>query len=288
MIPSELIRRIKGIELYTRHLVANYFGGEYLSTFKGQGMEFAEVRPYEAGDDVRDIDWNVTARLGYPYIKKYMEERELLVFFLVDVSASQDFGGADASKRELATELTATLAFSAVSNNDKVGAILYSDRVEKYLPPRVGRRSVLRVVRELLYCRPESRGTDIAGALGYLQRVCRKRGVVFLISDFLDSGWERALKTAARRHEVIGITVADPLEENLGGAGMFLLSDAEGKEETVVDAAGVVGEMGRLWQERRRELRRTFRRLGLGLIEVQDRGNYVKELLRFFRARSRK
>ncbi len=289
-ISAELIRRIKGIELYTRHLVANYFGGEYLSAFKGQGMEFAEVRPYEPGDDVRDIDWNVTARLGQPFIKKYMEERELLVFFLVDISASQNFGGAEASKRDLTTELAATLAFSAVSNNDKVGAVLFSDRVEKYLPPRKGRQSVLRVLRELLYCRPRGRGTDINGALGYLQRVCHKRGVIFLISDFQDAGWERALKTAARRHEVIGVSVADPLETKLAGTGMFLLSDAEGETEMVVDAGdrGFGESMKRLWQGRQEELRRTFQRLGLGLIEVNGRDGYVKELLRFFKGKKRR
>ena len=208
-IPPEMLARIRRIEIRARRLVANIFLGEYHSVFRGRGIEFSEVRQYEPGDDVRAIDWNVTARMGPPYIKKYIEERELTVLLAVDLSASSSFTTADLTKRELAAEVAATLAFAAVANNDRVGLLTFTDRVERYIPPGKNRRHVLRIVRELLYTEPQGRGTDIAAAIRYLGRVSKRRAIVFVLSDFFDQGYERQLRAAAARHEVIAITLND-------------------------------------------------------------------------------
>ncbi|HEY8171768.1 MAG TPA: DUF58 domain-containing protein, partial [Dehalococcoidia bacterium] len=207
-LPPEMLARIRRIEIRARRLVANVFLGEYHSVFRGKGIEFSEVRQYQPGDDVRSIDWNVTARMGVPYIKQYIEERELTVMLVVDVSASSAFTTAAMTKRELAAEVAATLAFSAIANGDRVGLIMFSDRVEKFVPPGKDRRHVLRIIRELLYVQPEGRGTDIAAALSYLARVVRRRSIVFLLSDFFDQGYESQLRAAAVRHEVVALTLS--------------------------------------------------------------------------------
>lgn len=235
MIPREVLRQVRRIEIRTRRLVNDVFSGEYHSVFKGRGMEFAEVREYMPGDDVRTIDWNVTARLGHPYVKQFTEERELTVILLVDLSGSGDFGTRGRLKAALAAEVAAVLAFSAVENNDKVGLILFTDRMERYVPPRKGRRHVLRVIREILYYRPEGRGTDLAAGLQHLAHVQKRRAVVFLISDFQARGYDAALKLVARRHDVIALRISDPREAELPAAGLVTVEDPETGRRALVD-----------------------------------------------------
>jgi uncharacterized protein (DUF58 family) len=235
MIPQEILKKIRRIEIRTRRLVADVFSGEYHSVFKGRGIEFSEVREYLPGDDIRSIDWNVTARMGHPYVKKFEEEREMSIMFVVDASGSGAFGSANRFKAELAAELCAVLAFSATRNNDRVGLVMFSDRIEKVVPPRKGRRHVLRVVRELLYSEPEGTGTDIPMALDYLANIVRRHAVVFLVSDFQTTGYDRALAVANRRYDLIAIDVSDPRERELPRVGLVELEDAETGERVVVD-----------------------------------------------------
>ena len=235
MIPKELLKKIRRIEIRTSHLVNDALAGQYHSAFKGRGMEFEEVREYQPGDDVRTIDWNVSARIGQPYVKKFREERELTVMLVVDLSASQSFGTNDQFKRELVAEIGATLAFSAIKNNDTVGLLCFTDRVEKFVPPRKGASHVLRVIRELLVHQPAGRGTNIGLALGHLNRITRKRSVVFVISDFLDEGFERELRAARRRHDLILVRVRDRHEVAMPRAGLITLIDNENGREVVVD-----------------------------------------------------
>ena len=220
-LPPEFLAKIRHIEIRARRLAANVFLGEYHSIFRGRGIEFSEVRQYEPGDDVRAIDWNVTARMGTPYVKKYIEERELTVVLAVDVSESSSFTTTSMSKRELAAEVAATLAFAAIANNDRVGLIAFSDRVELFVPPGKSRRHVLRIIRELLYLRPRGRGTSISTALHYLAGVTKRRAIVFLLSDFFDAGYESELRAAALRHEVIALTLNDPREAELPDVGLL-------------------------------------------------------------------
>jgi uncharacterized protein (DUF58 family) len=212
MIPREMMRKIRRIQIHTSHLVDDLLAGGWHSAFKGRGIEFEEVRPYQVGDDVRSIDWNVTARAGEPFVKLFREERELSVMLLVDLSASQDFGTHEQTKRELVTELGATLAFSAIKNNDKVGLTLFTDQIEKSLPPRKGTRSVLRLIRELLYCQPIGHGTNIQAALEHLNRTASRRSVVFLISDFQDTGFEKTLRVTRKKHDIVPMVVSDRRE----------------------------------------------------------------------------
>ncbi len=237
MIPAEVLKQVRRIEIRTRNLVNDTFSGDYHSVFKGRGMEFAEVREYAPGDDVRAIDWNVTARLGTPYVKQFTEERELTVFLLVDISASGDFGTRGRLKAALAAEVAAVLAFSAVQNNDKVGLVLFSDRVEQFLPPRKGRRHVLRVIREILYRKPEGRGTALTVPLEHLGRVQKRRAVVFVISDFQASGYDQALKLVARRHDLICVRITDPGEETLPDIGLQEIEDPETGARSLVDTS---------------------------------------------------
>ena len=241
MIPREVLRKVRQIEIRTRHLVADLFGGEYHSVFKGRGMEFAEVREYTPGDDVRSIDWNVTARMGHPFIKQYQEERELTVLLLVDQSASGRFGTQERLKAELAAEVGALLALSAVQNNDKVGLVLFTDGVELYVPPAKGRRNVLRVVREILYFRPERKGTDLAAAIDHVNHAQKRKAVVFVLSDFLTSGFERSLSVAARRHDVVALRMRDAREEQLPKVGVVALRDLETAERP---SRGYLGRRG--------------------------------------------
>ncbi|MFQ5600071.1 MAG: DUF58 domain-containing protein, partial [Candidatus Krumholzibacteriia bacterium] len=234
-IPAEVLQKVQRLEIQMKHLVNDIFSGEYHSVFKGRGMEFAEVREYTPGDDIRSIDWNVTARLGSPYVKKYVEERELTVMLAVDLSASGFFGSGTLLKRELATEVCSILAFSAVRNNDKVGCVLFTDDVELFVPPQKGRQHALRVIRDLLYFEPEGRGTDMGTALQFLAQVLKRKAVVFLVSDFLDPGFETPLSVVSRRHDVVPITITDAREEELPDVDLVELVDAETGERMLVD-----------------------------------------------------
>jgi uncharacterized protein (DUF58 family) len=290
MIPKEILKKVRRIEITTRGLVNDVFSGEYHSVFKGRGMDFAEVREYSIGDDVRSIDWNVTARMGHPFIKLFQEERELTVLLMVDASSSGDFGTRGAMKGEIAAEICALLAFSAIKNNDKVGLIIFTDRVEKYVSPKKGRGHVLRVIREILYHRPESRRTDISGALEFLSRVSRRRSVVFVVSDFLASGYEKALGIAGRRHDVVAVTVTDPREMEIPSVGFIELEDAETGEVFLLDSRSL--RFREAFQRRAESLRktrdRTFRSKNIDSIDIFTHRPYIKPLLRFFRMRARR
>lgn len=290
MIPREVLKQVRRIEISTRGLVNEVFSGEYHSVFKGRGMNFAEVREYQYGDDIRSIDWNVTARSGAPFVKIFEEERELTVMLVVDVSASGDFGSRRRLKSEVAVEICALMAFSATKNNDKVGLIIFSDRIEKFVPPRKGRKHVLRVLRELLYHEPEGRGTDITGALEYLTHVQRKKAVTFLVSDFRDDGFERALSIAGRRHDLIAVRLSDVREQELPPLGYLELEDPETGERVVVNTSSpdfrqaFEGRVAR----RRSELDRALRRSKVDVIEIDPGEPYVKPLMRFFQERARR
>ena len=290
MIPREILKQVRWIEITTRGLVNEVFSGEYNSVFKGRGMSFAEVREYQYGDDIRGIDWNVTARTGSPHVKIFEEERELTLMLVVDVSASSQFGTRGRMKSELAAELCGVLAFSAIKNNDKVGLILFSDRIEHFVPPRKGRRHALRVVRELLFRPAEGTGTDIAGALEYLAKVTRRRAVVFLVSDFMAGGYGQALSVAARRHDLVAVRVGDRREEDIPPMGFVEFKDPETGERTVVNTSG------RAFRERFREIRelareradQLFRRGRIDSIDVTTGVPYDRALRRFFEERARR
>jgi len=239
MTTIDLMKKIRRLEIRTRHLVEDLFAGSYLSVFKGRGIEFDQVRKYEMGDDVRSVDWNVTARMGELYVKRFVEERELTMLLAVDVSASNDFGTQGQFKRDAALEMTALLAFAAVRNNDKVGLLLFTDRVEKFIPPRKGRRHILRILRELLAFEPQGRGTDLGVALEYLNRAMKRRGIVVLVSDFQvePESYRRALNIAGKRHDVIAIDLRDPMESEIANVGLLALQDAETGEIVEVDTA---------------------------------------------------
>lgn len=289
-VPREILRQVKLIELRTRGLVNTLFSGEYHSVFKGHGMEFAEVREYAPGDDYRSIDWNVSARMGHPYVKKYTEERELTVLFAVDLSGSEQFGTRGRFKAEIAAEISALIAMAAIKNNDRVGLLLFTDRVEKFVPPKKGRRHALRLIRDLLAFEPAGDGTEIAVALDYLGRVLRHRAIVFLISDFFDSGFESSLKLVSRRHDLVAVTLVDPRERNLPDVGFLELIDAESGERLVLDSGNryVREQFEHLASEESVRLQRLLRRLSIDQIEIRTDRSYVLPLIRFFRARERK
>lgn len=292
MLPKEVIQQIRRIQITTNRTVNEVFAGEYESTFKGQGMQFDEVREYTPGDDIRSIDWNVTARTGRPHIKRYVEERELTVMLIVDLSASGAFGTVGGLKNELAAELCAVLAFSAIRNNDKVGLITFTDRIELFIPPDKGNRHILRVIRELLYSRPPHRGTDIPMALDYVARVLRKKATVFLVSDFLGLGpqCQRKLSLVNRRHDVIAVQVRDPREQQLPPAGLMLLQDAETGESMWVDSSSRAVRRSYEANARARDagLQELFRKAGVDSISVGTDRSYVRELIRFFRMREKR
>lgn len=290
LIPREILRTIRRIEIRTRRLVNESLAGEYHSVFRGRGMEFSDVREYQMGDDIRTIDWNVTSRMGHPYVKKYVEERELTVALVVDASGSRDFGSVRRMKGEMAAEVSALLAFSAIKNNDRVGLLLFSDVIEKYVPPKKGRMHVLRVIRELIYDAPESRGTDIGAALDYAMRVYRRRSVMFLISDFMARGYERPLRRAAKRHDLVAVVVGDPREEALPQVGLLEIEDSETAETMVIDTSdpALRRDFTARALARRAERTRLFRSLGIDFIELSTDRPYDVPLVRFFAARARR
>lgn len=287
MIPKEILKKIRRIEIRTSHIVNAAIAGQYHSTFKGRGMEFEEVRNYEIGDDVRTIDWNVSARYGHPFVKVFREERELTVMLLVDLSRSHAFGTHDQLKRELAAEVCATLAFSAIRNNDKIGMIGFTSEVEIYVPPRKGTRHVLRVIRDLLYFEPKNAGTDLAAAFEHLNKVIKRKCVVFVVSDFQAEGYETPMRIARRRHDLIPIAIADRREVELPDVGLIELVDAETGETVLVDTSDK-----RLRQHftanavQKADARaRTLRRSKIDSIDVTTGESFVEPLNRFFRAR---
>ena len=287
MIPKELLKKIRQIEIRTSHMVNDVLAGQYHSAFRGRGIEFEEVREYRIGDDVRTIDWNVTARYGKAHVKTYREERELTVMLLVDMSRSHQFGSCEQLKRELAAEIGATLAFSAVRNNDKVGMICFTDRIEKFLPPRKGLNHVLRVIRDLLYLEPQGRGTDVAGAFDYLNRTIRKRSVVFVVSDFQAGGFENPLRMARQRHDVITIPIDDRREVELPNVGLIELTDAETGETMIIDTSSkALRRSYGLAAATRLQSRETlFRRTNTDSINLRTGESFVEPLRRFFRTR---
>lgn len=287
-IPSEMLKKVQALEIQLKSLVNDIFSGEYHSVFKGRGMEFAEVREYSPGDDIRSIDWNVTARLGFPYVKKFTEERELTVVLAVDLSASGAFGSGSQFKRELATEVCSILAFSAVRNNDKVGCLLFSDEVELFIPPQKGRKHVLRVIRELLYFKPQGKGTNLGNAIQFLSRVLKRKAVVFLVSDFMDAEFETPISVVSRRHDVVPIVVTDALEEELPDAGLVELEDAETGEVRLVDSsnADVRAKFRRRAQRVRRWREKIFKKHAMDFITLRTDTPYVVPLMTFFKRRA--
>jgi len=290
MLTREQLQAVRKIQIRTSHLVSDLFAGSYHTAFKGRGMEFAEVRPYLPGDEVRTIDWNVTARSGDLHVKRFVEERELTVMLLVDASASTRFGSVRQLKHELAAELSAVLAFSAISNNDKVGLVIFSDRVELALPPRKGTRHVLRVIRDILNHEPEGRGTDLKAALDWLNRVAHRRCVVFVVSDFLTEDSGKQLAVSARRHDLVAVVVEDPRERDLPALGMMMLEDPETGEAFMVDTSdNRLRDAFCLERDRERAVRdRSLRSAGIDSISVTTGGDYAAALLRFFRERGRR
>ena len=290
MIPKEILKKVRRIEISTRGLVNELFSGEYNSVFKGRGMDFSEVREYQIGDEIRSIDWNVTARTGHPFVKVFREERELTVMLLVDASGSGDFGSLNQAKGEIAVEICALLAFSAIKNNDKVGLIIFTDQVEKFIPPRKGRKHVLRVLRELLYFRPTHKGTDIGAVLEYLNRIQRRRSVTFLVSDFLGENFDKQLRVAGRRHDMIVVRIGDPREEELPRVGLLELEDAESGEHVVVNTSDP--RVRTLFREnvlrRRAALDQLLRQTGIDRIDIRTDCSYVEPLIRFFQQRARR
>jgi uncharacterized protein (DUF58 family) len=286
-VPVDILRQVKLLELRTRGLVNSLFSGEYRSVFKGQGMEFSEVREYQPGDEVRSIDWNVTARMRRPYVKRYIEERELTVMLAVDLSGSGRFGTRRRFKSELASELSAVLAMSAIRNNDRVGTLLFTDRVEHVVPPRKGRKHALRLMRDLLAFEPEGRGTDIAGATDYLNKMLAHKAIIFVVSDFLAPEVERPLKLLAQRHDVVAVTVEDPSEVSLPDIGLARLVDPETGETIDVDTSDprVREAFEQNVTEEREKRKHLLRRLAIDEVPVRTDGSIVEPLFRFFRAR---
>lgn len=290
MLPKELIKAVKRLEIVARRAVNDQLAGQYHSVFKGRGMDFSDVREYQPGDDVRVIDWNVSARMDDLYVKQFVEERELTVILLVDGSGSQTFGSRSRRKQETAAELGALLAFTAIKNNDRVGLITFTDRIETFVPPKKGRKHVLRVISEILSGEPESQGTDIAGAIQYLTKIVRKRAVVFLISDFIDDEYETALNIANRRHEIIPCCISDTMEETLPNMGLVDFEDPETGEVVTIDTTSpsVRAAYDRAMSRRRTERDRMFRRLRIEPISVRTGEKYIGPLMNYFRLRAKR
>jgi uncharacterized protein (DUF58 family) len=290
MIPREILKKVKRIEIQTRGLVNNFFGGEYHSVFKGRGMTFSEVREYQPGDDIRLIDWNVTARSGNPFIKVFEEERELTVFLIVDISASGIFGSGSHLKKNIGAEIASVLGFSAIKNNDKVGLILFSNEVVKYVPPKKGKSHVLRVIRELLYTKPIGNGTSIKNALEFFMKVSKRRCVVFLLSDFLDKEYWDSIRIVNRKHDLIGIKIYDPFEVNLPDIGMIKVEDPETGSMFWIDTS-YVPDLQKMNNENIRSLvalEKESAKIGLDFISISTAEDYVDPLMKFFKRRGKK
>lgn len=290
MDTTQIFRNVRQIEIRTRGLVNQLFSGEYHSVFKGRGMEFTEVREYNYGDDVRTIDWNVSARFNRPFVKVFEEERELTVMLLVDMSGSQDFGTMVRKKREIAAELCAVLAFSAIKNNDKVGMIIFTDRVETFIPPKKGRSHILRIIRDILAYEPQSNGTNLKAALEYFTSVTKKRSIVFLVSDFIDDGYQRPMKIAARKHDLIAVRLMDAREADLPDVGLVKLRDAESGSERWIDTsqASVRKAWRENWERRFETQSREFLVSNVDAITIDARRGYVQPLVEFFRMREKR
>ena len=290
MIPREILKKVKRIEIQTRGLVNNFFGGEYHSVFKGRGMTFSEVREYQPGDDIRLIDWNVTARSGNPFIKVFEEERELTVFLIVDISASGIFGSGSHLKKNIGAEIASVLGFSAIKNNDKVGLILFSNEVVKYVPPKKGKSHVLRVIRELLYTKSTGNGTSIKNALEFFMKVSKRRCVVFLLSDFLDKEYWDSIRMVNRKHDLIGIKIYDPFEVNLPDIGMIKVEDPETGSMFWIDTS-YVPDLQKMNNENIRSfvaLEKESAKIGLDFISISTAEDYVDPLMKFFKRRGKK
>lgn len=287
MDTKELLKKVRKIEIKTRRLSSHIFGGEYHSVFKGRGMTFSEVKNYQYGDDVRVIDWNVTARYNEPFIKVFEEERELTVMLVVDVSGSEMFGTVNQFKREVLTEIAATLAFSAMQNNDKVGMLLFTDVIEKYIPPKRGRSHLLRIIRELLEFEPTNKGTKIEVALEFISSVLKKRSIAFLLSDFIDSGYEKTLQIASKKHDLTGIRVYDPREETMPNIGFALIRDAETNELKWVNTASKKTRIKYegYFKDLESNFQREFQRNNAGVINCRVDQSYVRQLLNYFKTR---
>ncbi|HEY7751385.1 MAG TPA: DUF58 domain-containing protein [Ignavibacteriaceae bacterium] len=290
MLTKELLKQVRQIEIRTKGLVNQVFSGEYHSVFKGRGMEFSEVREYQFGDDIRNIDWNVTARFGHPYIKIFEEERELTVMLMVDMSGSLIFGSLSKTKQQVAAELTAILAFSALKNNDKVGLILFTDKIEKFVPPRKGNKHVLRIIREVLSFKPEGKTTNIRSSLEFMNNAIKKRSIVFLLSDFMDEGYEKILRVVGKKHDLIGIVLDDRRENEIPKLGLIKLTDAETKKERWIDSSNI--NVQRALKKRRGDMiakrKSLFVSSRLDSIYVTTGENYITPLVQFFRLRERR
>ena len=287
MEASELLKKVRKIEIKTRGLSSNIFAGQYHSAFKGRGMAFSEVREYQYGDDIRNIDWNVTARFNHPFVKVFEEERELTVMLVIDVSGSRNFGTAMRTKRELITEIAAVLSFSAIQNNDKIGAILFSNKVEKFIPPKKGRTHILRIIRELLEFEPQEKTTDVSEALRYLTNAIKKKSISFLLSDFISPNFDDAIRIASRKHDLIALQVYDPREVEIPPVGLIKLQDAETGAWKWVDTSD---EMTRRaykvwWQNRQQNLMQIFRKSGVDNASIRTNEDYIKPLINIFKKR---
>lgn len=290
MLTKELLKQVKQIEIRTRGLVNEVFSGEYHSVFKGRGMEFSEVREYQIGDDIRSIDWNVTARFGHPFVKIFEEERELTVMLLVDMSGSQVFGSIDKTKQQIAAELSAILAFSALKNNDKVGLILFTDQIEKFIPPKKGKSHSLRIIREVLSFEPQGNKTNLKGALEYFNHTIKKKAIAFVISDFFDLGYEKILRIVGKKHDLIGLVLRDPREKDLGKFGLIKFKDAETGEIRHIDTNDKkFRHMFEHNQARFNEIRKSlFLSSRLDSVEIEAGESYVKPLVDFFKMREKR
>ncbi len=287
---AEILKKVRKIEIKTKELSKHLFSGEYSSTFKGRGMSFSEVRDYHYGDDIRNIDWNVTARSGDPHVKVFEEERELTVVFLVDMSKSSFFGTVNQFKSDINTELCATLGFSALTNHDKVGAILFTDKIEKYIPPKKGRNHILRIIRELIYFKPESSGTNIGEALKYLNNVIKKKSIAFVLSDFMDNTYDAVLKIASRKHDIIGVRVYDDLEAALPNVGLVKVEDAETGEKQLIDTSSreLREDYASFFEERTDYFNSSFKKSGASIMTINTKEDYVKNLMYFFKTRHKR
>ena len=290
MIPTEIIEKVRHIEIRTRSLVNDLFGGEYHSVFKGRGMSFSEVREYIPGDDIRLIDWNVTARSNLPHVKIFEEERELTVYLIVDISKSGDFGTLDKYKNEIATEIAAVLGFSAIKNNDKVGLIMFSDIIEKYVPPKKGKSHVLRVVRELLYHKSEGQNTSIQNAVDFLLKVAKRKSVVFLISDYIDNGYWKSLKIANRKHDLIGIKISDIAESIMPNLGLVKIHDPETNQEFWIDTSSKTERLrfSKYQNIASDNFKKKCDKINFDLIQINTDGDYVDPLMNYFKRREKR